>query len=87
MHIHCFISIDLKIVNATMSAHPSIEMKQWICRYAIPEKMMKAYKADSVYAVVDLKNFKRGEIKVLPVLHGLPPFTHIIKADSVLVKF
>jgi len=48
---------------------------------------MKQYKSDSVHAVVDLKDFKRGEIKVLPVLQGLPPFTQVIKADSVLVKF
>ena len=80
-------SVDLKIANATMSSRPYIEMKQWVCTYAIPEKMLKEYRPDSVYAIVDLKDFKRGEIKVLPVLQGLPPFTHVIKADSVLVKF
>ena len=80
-------SVNLKIVNATMSSRPYIEMQQWLCVYAIPQRMMNQYQADSVYAIVDLKGFKRGEIKVLPVLHGLPPFTKTLKADSVLVKF
>ncbi len=80
-------SVDLKIVNANMSSRPYAEMKQWVCVYAVPQRMMNKYQADSIYAVVDLKNFKRGEIKVLPVLQGLPPFTRIVKADSVRVKF
>ncbi|HOX81457.1 MAG TPA: hypothetical protein PLJ60_01005 [Chryseolinea sp.] len=80
-------SVDLKIINAPTSSHPSFQGKQWPCVFAIPERQMKEFKADSVYAVVDLKGFKRGEIKVLPVLHGLPPFTQIVKTDSVSVKF
>ncbi len=80
-------SVDLKIVNATMSSRPYVEMKQWVCVYSIPQRMMNQYRPDSIYAIVNLKDFKRGEIRVLPVLQGLPPFTQIIKADSVLVKF
>jgi hypothetical protein len=80
-------SVDLKIINAPTSSRPYMEMKQWPCVYSIPQRLMSQYHADSVYAVVDLKGFKRGEKKVLPVLKGLPPFTHIIKTDSVRVKF
>ncbi len=80
-------TVNLRIVNAPISSRPSIEMKKWPCVYSIPQSLMNQYEADSVYAIVDLKDFKRGEIKVLPVLHGLPHFTYIVAADSVVIKF
>ena len=80
-------SVNLRIINAPTSSHLSIEMKRWPCVYAVPQRKMNQYKSDSVYAVMDLKDFKRGEIRVLPVLRGLPPFTYIVSADSVLVKY
>jgi hypothetical protein len=80
-------SVNLRVINAPPSSRPSIEMKQWPCVYSIPQRMMDQFQADSVYAVLDLKDFKRGEAKILPVLHGLPAFSRIIKADSVRIKF
>lgn len=80
-------SVELKVINAPTTSRPATEIKQWPCVYSIPQRQMSQYHADSVYAVIDLKDFKRGEIKVLPTLQGLPPITYIIKADSVRVKF
>jgi YbbR domain-containing protein len=39
-----------------------------------------------VRAVMDLKNFKRGSARVLPRVTGLPPFTRVVKIDSVNIK-
>jgi len=80
-------SVQLKIINAPTASRPAMEMQRWPCVYSIPQKQMNLYSADSVYAEIDLKDFKRGEIKVLPALKGLPPIAYIIKADSVRVKF
>ena len=80
-------SVDIKIINAPTSSRSYMEMKQWPCVYSIPQRLMSQYHADSVYAVVDLKDFKRGETKVLPVLKGLPPIVYIVRTDSVRVKF
>src|SRR6478609_8166597 len=79
-------SVDIKIINAPTSSRSYMEMKQWPCVYSIPQRLMSQYHADSVYAVVDLKDFKRGETKVLPVLKGLPPIVYIVRTDSVRVK-
>jgi hypothetical protein len=53
---------------------------------AVPQSMLNFYDADSVKAVVDLSNFIRGNKKVLPAVKGLPPFTQIIRLDSVFIK-
>jgi hypothetical protein len=39
-----------------------------------------------VRAVMDLKNFKRGAARILPQVKGLPPFTRVVKIDSVNIK-
>jgi hypothetical protein len=37
--------------------------------------------------VVDLTNVTKGEKKLLPILVGLPPYSRIVKLDSVSIKF
>jgi hypothetical protein len=37
-------------------------------------------------AVMDLKDFKRGEARILPKVKGLPAFTRVVKIDSVKIK-
>jgi hypothetical protein len=39
-----------------------------------------------VRAVMDLRNFKRGSARVLPKVVGLPPFTRVVKIDSLNIK-
>jgi hypothetical protein len=39
-----------------------------------------------VRAVMDLRNFKRGSARVLPKVIGLPPFTRVVKIDSINIK-
>jgi hypothetical protein len=41
---------------------------------------------DSVRAVLDLKDFKGGTAKILPYVDGLPPYSNVIKIDSVIVR-
>jgi hypothetical protein len=80
-------SVTLELINTPKHARPLIERKKITCTLAIPETMLKFYKVDSIRAVVDLENFPKGQVKILPSLQGLPPFTRIIKVDSVSIKF
>lgn len=80
-------SVRLEVINAPKQSWPFIERKKLPCKMAIPQTMLNFYNTDSVKAVVDLKNFSKGEKKVLPRLKGLPPFTQIIKLDSIFIKF
>jgi hypothetical protein len=53
---------------------------------AVPEKMIRNVSLDSARAIIDLKNFKRGSERVMPRLEGLPPYTRVIKMDSVNIS-
>jgi hypothetical protein len=53
---------------------------------SIPENMAENFTLDSARAVLDLRNFRRGEAKLLPRVDGLPPFTQVVKIDSVRIR-
>jgi hypothetical protein len=80
-------SIHLALEHAPKSAAQFFGRKKLKCRFAIPESLMDDYNRDSVTAVVDLKNFKRGTIKILPRFDGLPAYSRVTKVDSVVVRF
>lgn len=53
---------------------------------AVPETRVEQFTFDSAHAVLDLRNFRRGEAKILPRVEGLPPFTQVIKIDTVRIR-
>ena len=80
-------SVTLKLINTPKKAWPFIERKKVACTVEVPESMLSQYVLDSINAVVDLKDLSKGQAKVLPSLEGLPPFTKVIKVDSISIKF
>jgi hypothetical protein len=80
-------SIPLEIVNPPQNSWPVIEGKKLECTVAIPESAQNTFAPDSMKAVVDLKNVTKGEKKLLPILVGLPPYSRIVKLDSISIKF
>lgn len=80
-------SITLEIVNPPKNSWPVIEGKKLECTVAIPESAQNTFAPDSMKAVVDLKNVTKGEKKLLPILVGLPPYSRIVKLDSISIKF
>jgi hypothetical protein len=79
-------SVKLEIVNPPKGSWPVIGGKL-ACTIAVPESSQASFTTDSLRAVVDLKDFKRGEEKLLPVIVGLPSFSYVVDVDSVLIKF
>lgn len=79
-------SVSLELINVPEHVWPYMENKRMPIRIAVPKSMLNFYSTDSVKAVVDLVDFTRGTRRVLPALKGLPPYTQIIKVDSVFVK-
>ncbi|MBT1697231.1 hypothetical protein KK083_10115 [Fulvivirgaceae bacterium PWU4] len=53
---------------------------------SVPESMADKFTLDSARAVIDLRGFRRGEAKLLPRVDGLPPFSHVVKIDSVRIR-
>lgn len=80
-------SIPLVIANPPRQSWPVIGGKKLLCIIAIPESYQSSFSPDSLKAVVDLKNITRGERKLLPAITGLPPYSQVVKLDSVSIKF
>lgn len=77
------LEIVMKNIPPTVSA---VEKRKIPVTITIPENASKQFVIDSVKAVIDLRNFRRGEAKVLPQINGLPPFSQVTKLDSVLIR-
>ena len=80
MTVNDSVWIDFTNIPSTISRVERIKIPVIV---AVPEKMVNDLSLDSARAIIDLKNFQRGSERVLPRLEGLPPFTRIIKMDSV----
>jgi hypothetical protein len=80
-------SVHLEIVNPPRGSWPVIGEKKLACTIAVPEASQASFSTDSLRAVVDLKDFTRGEQKLLPEIVGLPKYSYVVAVDSVLIKF
>jgi hypothetical protein len=52
----------------------------------VPEKLKDKVALDSARAILDLRNFRRGEARILPRIVGLPRHVIVSKIDSVRIK-
>jgi hypothetical protein len=80
-------SVRLVIKNLPSTVWPVMGRKEIPVTIAIPQNMRGHLVMDSVQAILDLKNVKRGEKMILPSVGGLPPFAQVLHIDSVRVKF
>jgi hypothetical protein len=78
-------SVRLKIVNIPPTVSDVSTTKVPVV-ISVPEQFREAMKTDSLRAEVDLRNFRRGTRKVLPTIKGLPPYSIVVKVDSVIVS-
>ena len=79
-------SIALKLVNIPPSVSDVMNSGKIAVVLSIPESFMQGLKIDSLKAVLDLSGFKGGTMKILPQVAGLPPYSSVIKVDSVIVR-
>lgn len=80
-------SVRLEIINPPKQSWPVIGGKKLACTISIPESFQNTFSSDSLKALVDLKNITRGEKKILPTIVGLPPYSAVVKLDSISIKF
>jgi hypothetical protein len=80
-------SVKLEIINMPPKSRPWIKLNKIPCTIGIRESLVKEFNADNVKAVIDLKEFKRGNVKLVPQLMGLPKYSRVIKIDSVRIHY
>lgn len=78
-------SIPVEVRNIPASVSSVMNAAPVPVTYSIPSNRMEGFRQDSVKAVLDLKNFIKGEAKFLPQVKGLPEFSKVVKIDSVRV--
>lgn len=79
-------SISLAIENMPPSVSEVMNTGKLPVTLSIPESFMENLNMDSLKAVLDLKNFEGGTARILPRVDGLPPYSTVVKIDSVIVK-
>lgn len=79
-------SIALAIRNVPASVSQVMNSGKIPVVLSVPESFVESLKPDSVKAVLDLTNFKGGTKKILPRIEGLPPYSTVLKIDSVTVR-
>ena len=79
-------SVKLELANIPSGTWPVIGIKKIPVTIGIRESQVSQFDADSVRAVLDLKDFKRGDRKLLPAVHGLPSFSRVMRIDSVRIR-
>lgn len=80
-------SVALQFVNTPPNAQLQLENSKVPATINLRESMVKNFPWDSVKAVVDLKEFKRGKVKVLPDIEGLPPSVKLVKVDTLHITY
>ena len=78
-------SVKLVLRNIPEGSKPSIGNTYIHCSYAIPEGAFD-FNGKSVEAIIDLQGFKRGSLKIIPTFKGLPPYSKILKVDTVRIR-
>jgi hypothetical protein len=79
-------SIGLALINIPASVSEVVNSGKVPVTLSVPERFAEDLNTDSLTAVLDLRNFKGGKEKILPRVEGLPPFSSVLKIDSVIVS-
>ncbi len=77
------VRIEVENVPSTIS---EVQEKFIPITLSMPENVAKEFSIDSVRAVLDLRDFVRGEAVIFPRIEGLPPFSQVVKVDSVRIR-
>ena len=79
-------SISLGVENIPSTVSEVMTSGKLPVVLSIPESFMQGLKMDSIKAVLDLADFEGGTARILPRVDGLPPYSKVVKIDSVIVK-
>jgi hypothetical protein len=80
-------SVPLKLVNIPSRVRSLMGTQKVHYSMEIPERLVSGLQGDSLNAVVDLKNFKAGKAKMVPVLNNLPSYARNIVVDTIRVQY
>lgn len=79
-------SVRLKLINIPPEASDVMNLERIPVVLNMPESYARRPVLDSLTAVLDLGTFQGGTEKKLPRITNLPPYSSVVKIDSVIVS-
>lgn len=80
-------TVELELNNIPKNAQPKMDVTKLQATLRLQQSNVKLFPWDSLKAVVDLKAFNKGSIKVRPELRGLPEYAELIRIDSIRIVY
>ena len=80
-------TVRLELTNIPQNAQPKINVAKLPATIRIQQSMVQSFPWDSLRAVVDLKAFNKGNIKVRPKLVGLPLSAELVNIDTIRIIY
>jgi hypothetical protein len=80
-------TIPLTVTNIPAEVKSALLIRQVPFTYSIPVILAGTVNHDSVHAELDLQGLNRGRYTLVPSIKGLPPFSRVVKVDSVKIVF
>lgn len=77
----------LRLVNVPERLRVVIEKSEVSVTFLAPSSAGKSIRSDSIQAVIDLRGVPKGNQKVAPRVTGLPPYSQLLKVDTVTVSY
>jgi hypothetical protein len=77
--------VELDVVHASPKARAAFNGKEINFTYRLPGSVIKKFSADSIRATIDLRGFKKGTYKLVPLIEGLPNQAFLVKVDTISV--
>lgn len=78
--------VELAVVHASPKARAAFNGKEINFTYRLPGSLIKKFSADSIRATIDLRGFKNGTHKLVPLIEGLPSQAFLVKVDTVRIE-
>lgn len=79
--------IELLLINIPATANPQIGTKEISVSFRLPESYAETLQIDSIKAILDLKELKRGRSKMIPEIVGLPEHSEITRLDTINIMY
>lgn len=81
-------STKVEFINIPARVRPAISIKQIHYTLLLPESSMHtSYTKESITAILDFKQTQTGKSRIAPTITGIPPFSKIIRVDTVEVSY
>lgn len=80
-------TVKLELTNIPKDANPKMDIARLPATIRLQQSKAESLKWDSLKAVVDLKSFNKGVIKVRPDVLGLPLYAELVKIDTIRIIY